>query len=1122
MGESKYNRALGLTGGDDGIVYKTYTKEEIERLRLSSPALSASAKRGIVFRARKKNDKEYKESERQRKREIRARNPSATRAYFDNKKAKEPEWIDAYREDRQGTARRGDFIPIDSEGQNYPYSDTPEKDIYYDGKLYPPHGTYLWGAYSDRTKRPLYLTDARSKGAVKYKLGVKAIFDWLLNDVKGTYGDANYVMFGMSYDMTQLLCQLPHDDTYEIFKGLRYADEQEYSAPHFWKEYAIKLIQGKWFILWRLRDHNRPYKMDGNGNYVLDKKGRKRLDAVQKIQVFETFGYFQTGFAKVVEDMMKEQKASAQKQLTALADREAFIASPEFEMQTRKQFEGKPLGSYISASGETIAHTIEARVRGERAYQQQMVDEARKKVEEELHLLAMDKRLIDEMKPLRGDFRTKEIEPIREYMSGELRQLAVRMEQIRKALAELDLFPTSWHGPGAVATALILKYGIRNHFGNDISTIVKPGSPQDFAHHAFAGGRIELLQQGYMKAGYLAAYDLSSAYPTGAVELPSLAPDAGEWIHRTKEQLQFDSLKGLRELVEDCSIVSMFKVKWFFPIFEKLGRYVEMSPYEDPTSLNIPFYPLWYRTNSGRILCPSSGLGVRNREDVLAAIAWMECYMKGYPKKNFPTGTGSDGAPHAFFEIQEAWVWEINEGYESVRPFSILKDLYAKRRAIKDRIEAQNKEIDRLNKERSARGEAELPYEYDIMEKVLKLILNSVYGKLAQYVGSADKVPKCASPYYAAAITAYCRRRLLEAALIDPRAIVFFATDGIMATRPLHHLTPGSRPGADAGVVNCPKARSLPRAKDESLGDVISLGDWEYVRRDGGVFVMAGVYVHYLIERDESGAFIFDAAGRPKVKPKYTGRLRGGDISKYAEGNDGQPWLVSQALEAWRKPFNLEDRTTYPAIESAYQKFITAGSVLTPRYSPMLRDGQLVENDRIVTEMRYNRAGRWSLKANAPENEAIKHMNSDIFAWNADIHANTKIKRKWSYRDNILKLGLIDPIPEIVFKRVIHVHDVGLKRVHSKSQWHGYYWLDEHEPLRCSGLIETVPAGNLTLDEDGNKVLNWEMSAPRMPEWLNKADEEAMEDEETGIEVSYSTLCYDGETELTMDRYEDM
>ena len=123
------------------------------------------------------------------------------------------------------------------------------------------------------------LTDPRSKDKVKYKLGAKVIFDWLLNDVKGTYGEANYVMFGMSYDMTQLFCQLPHDVTYEIFKGKRFDDEYEFDAPVFWREYAIKLVQSNWLILWRLKDHNHPYMKDVNGDFILDKKGRKQLEA---------------------------------------------------------------------------------------------------------------------------------------------------------------------------------------------------------------------------------------------------------------------------------------------------------------------------------------------------------------------------------------------------------------------------------------------------------------------------------------------------------------------------------------------------------------------------------------------------------------------------------------------------------------------------------------------------------------------------------------------------------------------------------------------------------------------------------------------------------------------------
>ena len=45
---------------------------------------------------------------------------------------------------------------------------------------------------------------------------------------------------------------------------------------------------------------------------------------------------------------------------------------------------------------------------------------------------------------------------------------------------------------------------------------------QDAAHHAYFGGRIELLKQGYMENAVLHCYDIASAYPAGMVDLPSL------------------------------------------------------------------------------------------------------------------------------------------------------------------------------------------------------------------------------------------------------------------------------------------------------------------------------------------------------------------------------------------------------------------------------------------------------------------------------------------------------------------------------------------------------------------------------------------------------------------------
>ena len=61
------------------------------------------------------------------------------------------------------------------------------------------------------------------------------------------------------------------------------------------------------------------------------------------------------------------------------------------------------------------------------------------------------------------------------------------------------------------------------------------------------------MKQGYEKSRYLGSYDLSSAYPAGAVELPSLAPYAGEWVHKTNKKITaFNSLAELQRKGRSC------------------------------------------------------------------------------------------------------------------------------------------------------------------------------------------------------------------------------------------------------------------------------------------------------------------------------------------------------------------------------------------------------------------------------------------------------------------------------------------------------------------------------------------------------------------------------------------
>ena len=72
-------------------------------------------------------------------------------------------------------------------------------------------------------------------------------------------------------------------------------------------------------------------------------------------------------------------------------------------------------------------------------------------------------------------------------------------------------------------------------------------------------------------------------------------------------------------------------------------------------------------------------------------------------------------------------------------------------------------------------------------EQNIKLTLNSLSGKAAQSIGGSEtNPPRTACPWYAAATTAGTRRRVMEAALQNPHAIVQFSTDGVVSLAPLN------------------------------------------------------------------------------------------------------------------------------------------------------------------------------------------------------------------------------------------------------------------------------------------------------------------------------------------------
>lgn len=153
----------------------------------------------------------------------------------------------------------------------------------------------------------------------------------------------------------------------------------------------------------------------------------------------------------------------------------------------------------------------------------------------------------------------------------------------------------------------------------------------------------------------------------------------------------------------------------------------------------LSFYPLFYRTDKMQISFPRCGEG------------W-------YWLPEFIAARDTPG----ILEIIEWWHWQPACNH---KPFHWIEDYYATRQ----------KWTKSITEEWQKGG-----------EKIIKLGLNSLYGKTAQQLGgTADKAPTYHQMEWAGYITSATRARLYTAAMLDSDSVIGFATDGIFTTRPL-------------------------------------------------------------------------------------------------------------------------------------------------------------------------------------------------------------------------------------------------------------------------------------------------------------------------------------------------
>lgn len=155
---------------------------------------------------------------------------------------------------------------------------------------------------------------------------------------------------------------------------------------------------------------------------------------------------------------------------------------------------------------------------------------------------------------------------------------------------------------------------------------------------------------------------------------------------------------------------------------------------------DLPFYPLFYRTSKMQISFPSTGEGIYWYPEFSAALQYFSEYIK----------------------IIGWWHWQSSCNH---KPFHWIPEYYKTRQQwVKQPTEDWHHGA----------------------EKIIKLGLNSLYGKTAQQIGGATgKPPSYHQLEWAGYITSATRARLFSAAMLSPLDVIGFATDGIFTTKPL-------------------------------------------------------------------------------------------------------------------------------------------------------------------------------------------------------------------------------------------------------------------------------------------------------------------------------------------------
>ena len=336
---------------------------------------------------------------------------------------------------------------------------------------------------------------------------------------------------------------------------------------------------------------------------------------------------------------------------------------------------------------------------------------------------------LQEMKEERANFTERTYPAVKTYCNLELRLLYRGVQKFKSLVEDQGWTPRWWHSAGSISAVVMSKREIQKHIGRN-----KDGSESDVPEpvailardSAYYGGRFEVARVG-LQAGPLYNYDIHSAYPAAAVDLPSLT--GGRWEHREGP--------GCVDL-DDPGLFALVRCQW-----KPMSKRSKIAANRDDWG---PF-PWRIGANS------SSQYPVASAND---------CYR--WQQYGWYWSCEVAAARYiSRITVLEAWIFHPAT---TDKPFAYLKELYNRRLELKARHD-----------------DREHIFKLVLNATYGKLAQRPQSGVQSDEGGEpAEKLPRFYCPVYAGWICAKTRARLLWELARDD--VIVLATDGFVSTEP--------------------------------------------------------------------------------------------------------------------------------------------------------------------------------------------------------------------------------------------------------------------------------------------------------------------------------------------------